>query len=164
MNEENMEYAGFWIRVGASLIDTVLVLIIILPILSSIYGESYWLSTQFLHGFWDLMFSYILPAIAIVLFWIYRAATPGKMALRLRIVDARTGGKPTLGQFIVRYIGYYVSTIPLCLGFIWVGIDRRKQGWHDKMAGTVVVRDIRGEPVVFESRDRPQGGSDPGGG
>ncbi len=41
---------------------------------------------------------------------------------------------------IGRYFGYYVSILPLMLGIIWVGIDKRKQGWHDKLAGTVVIR------------------------
>jgi len=41
---------------------------------------------------------------------------------------------------LLRYLGYYLSMLPLFLGFIWVGIDRRKQGFHDKIAGTVVIR------------------------
>jgi uncharacterized RDD family membrane protein YckC len=149
MNDQ--EYAGFWIRVGASLIDTVLILIIIIPILMVIYGESYWLSTSFIQGFWDLLLNYILPAIAVIIFWIYKSATPGKIALRLTIVDAKTGGKPSTGQFIGRYLGYYVSMLPFFLGLIWVGIDKRKQGFHDKLAGTVVVRS-KPEPVKFEIR------------
>ena len=56
-----------------------------------------------------------------------------------RVVDAKTLGPISTRQAIVRYIGYFVSTFSLFLGFIWVGIDRRKQGWHDKMAGTVVI-------------------------
>ncbi len=55
------------------------------------------------------------------------------------IVDAATGGKPSSRQLVLRYVGYYVSTVPLFLGLIWVGLDSRKQGWHDKLAGTVVV-------------------------
>ena len=62
------------------------------------------------------------------------------MAVSARIVDAKTGGKPTTRQLIVRYLGYFVSTIPLGLGLLWVAFDPRKQGWHDKLAGTVVVR------------------------
>ena len=60
------------------------------------------------------------------------------MATRLTIVDTKSGSKPSTGQFIIRYIGYYVSMLPIFLGIIWVGIDKRKQGWHDKLAGTVV--------------------------
>jgi len=150
MNEQ--EYAGFWIRTGASIIDTTLMLIIILPILTAIYGTDYWKNESFVLGFWDVMFNYILPAIAVIISWVYKSATPGKMATRLTIVDAKTGGKPSTGQFIGRYLGYYVSMIPLFLGIIWVGIDKRKQGWHDKLAGTVVLRSNKSEPVKFENQ------------
>jgi uncharacterized RDD family membrane protein YckC len=134
------EYAGFWIRTLAAIIDTIFMLIIIIPVLFTIYGTDYWDSESFVAGFWDLLFQYILPAIAVIIFWIYKSATPGKMITKLTIVDAKTGGKPSTGQFIGRYLGYYVSMIPLFLGIIWVGIDKRKQGWHDKLAGTVVIR------------------------
>ena len=138
MNEQ--EYAGFWIRVGAAIIDSILVLIIILPVLTAIYGKDYWVSESFIQGFWEVIVNYILPAIVVILFWTYKSATPGKMVTKLTIVDAKTGGKPSTGQFIGRYLGYFVSIIPLFLGIIWVGIDKRKQGWHDKLAGTVVIR------------------------
>ena len=151
MESQDMEYAGFWIRVGASLIDTVLLVMVTGPILTMIYGDAYWLSENRVQGFWDILFSYILPAVAVIMFWVYKSATPGKMLLHMKIVDARTGQKPSTGQLIGRYFAYYVSAIPLCLGFIWVGIDRRKQGWHDKLAGTVVVRSLEKEKVQFES-------------
>jgi uncharacterized RDD family membrane protein YckC len=78
------------------------------------------------------------------------------MAVGAIIVDARTGGKPSTRQFIIRYLGYYVSMIPLMLGILWVGFDARKQGWHDKMAGTVVVRRKGGatQPVKFDATER----------
>ena len=151
MNEQ--EYAGFWVRTGAAIIDSILILIIIAPILTIIYGRGYWVSESFVQGAWDVLFNYILPAVAVIIFWIYKSATPGKMALRLTIVDAHTGGKPTTGQFIKRYLGYYVSMIPLFLGIIWVGLDKRKQGWHDKLAGTVVIRNKMTEPVRFEGQE-----------
>jgi uncharacterized RDD family membrane protein YckC len=138
MNEQ--EYAGFWIRAWASIIDTILMLIIIMPILFAIYGADLWVRESFVAGFWDFIFQYILPAIAVIILWIYKSATPGKMLTGLIIVDAKTGEKPSTRQFIVRYLGYYVSIIPLSLGIIWVGIDKRKQGWHDKLAGTVVIK------------------------
>ena len=151
MDNEELEYVGFWARVGASIIDTLLVMVICAPLLLWIYGADYWLSDEFIKGPADVLINWILPAVAIVLFWIYRQATPGKMVISARIVDARTGGKPTTGQLIGRYLGYYVSTIPLFLGLIWVAFDPRKQGWHDKLAGTVVVRSrVRGpQPVKF---------------
>jgi uncharacterized RDD family membrane protein YckC len=152
MHSQDQEYAGFWIRVGASLIDTIIVLIIILPILTAVYGKAYWLENSLVKGFWDFVFSYALPAVGVVIFWVYKSATPGKMATKLTIVDAKTGAKPTTGQFIIRYLGYYVAMLPLFLGIIWVGIDKRKQGWHDKLAGTVVLRNNQTEPVKFEDQ------------
>lgn len=149
MNEQ--EYAGFWVRTGASIIDTILMLIILIPVLTAIYGTEYWIGGSSVQGFWDVMLNYILPAVAVIVFWIYKSATPGKMATKLTIVDAKTGEKPSTGQFIGRYLGYYVSMIPLFLGIIWVGIDKRKQGWHDKLAGTVVIKSNKIEPVKFES-------------
>ena len=78
----------------------------------------------------------------------------GQVTISLRVVDATTGGPLSLGQSIGRYLGYYVSTIPLLMGLIWVAFDRRKQGWHDKLAGTVVIRSkARGtERVRFEPK------------
>ena len=76
-----------------------------------------------------------------IVFWIYRSATPGKMILGIKIVDMKTGNPPSPSQSITRYLGYYVSMIPLMLGIIWVAFDEKKQGWHDKLAGTVVVKD-----------------------
>jgi uncharacterized RDD family membrane protein YckC len=143
MDETNIEYVGFWARVGAAIIDSILVLAIIIPALTVIYGRNYWSSDVLIAGFWDFMLNFILPAIAIIVFWIYRRATPGKMVFKAVIVDEKTGNKPDLRQWIVRYLGYYVSIIGLGLGILWVAWDQKKQGWHDKMAGTVVIRRIK---------------------
>jgi uncharacterized RDD family membrane protein YckC len=141
MNDIQFQYVGFWARVWASVIDTVLMLIICVPLIHFLYGPTYWMGGYGLFaGPGEFIVNYLLPAAAVVIFWIYRQATPGKMAIGAKIVDEKTGGKPTTGQLIGRYLGYYVSTIPLCLGLIWVGIDARKQGWHDKLAGTLVIR------------------------
>lgn len=139
----DLEYVGFWMRVVAALIDTVLLLLVCLPLVSLVYGEDYWTSPEMIAGPADFLINWVLPAIAVVLFWIYRQATPGKMAVGARIVDARIGGKPSTGQLVGRYLAYYVSILPLLLGIFWVGWDRRKQGFHDKLANTVVVRATR---------------------
>jgi uncharacterized RDD family membrane protein YckC len=149
MNEQ--EYAGFWIRVGATLIDTVIIIIVLMVPLSFIYGQQYLLGDQYLRGFWDLILGYVVPIVATIWFWLRFMGTPGKMALKLRVVDARTGNKLSLGQAIGRYFAYILSILPLGLGFIWIGIDSRKQSWHDKLAGTVVIRDTTPVPVKFDS-------------
>ena len=152
MKNDELEYVGFWPRVGASLIDTILLGIIVYPLLTAFYGESYWTSEEFVKGPLDFLLSWVFPAIAVIMFWVAKQATPGKMAVAAKIVDAKTGNAATTGQLIGRYLAYYLSMIPLFLGFIWVAFDERKQGWHDKLAGTVVVRqkNRQPKPVSFD--------------
>lgn len=137
-----MVYIGFWRRALAAVVDSILISIITLPLVVTIYGWEYFAEdAPIIAGPADFLVTWILPALAIILFWIYRQATPGKMAVSARILDAKTLRKPSAGQLVLRYLAYYVSIIPLFIGIIWVAFDRRKQGWHDKIAGTVVVRD-----------------------
>ncbi len=152
MNE--FEYVGFWPRVGAALIDSLLLMLIIVPVSLMIWGDEYFLSDAFFLGPLDVVLNYVLPAIAVIMFWVYLQATPGKMAVSAKILDAKTGRPASTGQLILRYIGYYVATLPLLLGIIWVAFDPRKQGWHDKIAGTVVIRPrYRGPQTVTFERD-----------
>ena len=140
VDEEKFEYVGFWARTWASLIDSALVCVIVYPVLTMIYGREYFSSSSLIQGPADFLLQWALPAVAIIVFWIARQATPGKMAIRAKIVDADTGAPMTRAQAIGRYLGYYVSILGLGFGFFSVGWDKRKQGWHDKLAGTVVVR------------------------
>ena len=90
-----------------------------------------------------------------VLFWVYKNATPGKMLFKSVIVDVKTLSAPSTTQNIIRYLAYFVSFSVLGLGFIWIAFDKRKQGWHDKLAGTVV---IIGKPAPL--RAQPNGETD----
>jgi uncharacterized RDD family membrane protein YckC len=153
MENSEVEYAGFWIRLGATIIDTVLVMIITFPLLIAFYGWEYFdpeVNTGMLAGPADFLITWVLPLVAVIWFWRSKQATPGKMALGLRVVDADSGQTLSAAQGVGRYFAYIVSTIPFGLGFIWIAFDRRKQGWHDKLAHSVVVRaKNRIEPVRF---------------
>ena len=143
-NIAKLVYVGFWKRVLATLIDTLLLLAIILPSLFLIYGESYWnylggTSESFFAGPADFIFNWVIPAVIVIALWRRFSATPGKMAVRAKIVDSRTGLPPSLGQCIGRYLAYFPSILIFGLGILWVAFDSRKQGWHDKLAGTVVI-------------------------
>ena len=142
VDESNIKYVGFWARVLASIIDTILLLIILIPLMLA-FGITYMgpgsVEVIMPSGL-DFLLNYVFPAVAIILFWVYKSATPGKMMIGAIIADAKTYGKPSTGQCIGRYFAYIVSTIPLCLGFIWIAFDKRKRGWHDYLAGTVVIK------------------------
>src|SRR4051812_21770765 len=119
------EYVGFWKRFVAFLIDTLVLLIFIVPLLWAVYGRDYFNPLrEGMAGFWDFVINVILPAVAAIVFWRYRGATPGKMAISARIVDAKTGAAPSTGALVLRYFAYLASMLPLFLGFAWIGIDR----------------------------------------
>ena len=140
LKSADLEYVGFWPRVGAALIDTLLILVVTVPLVTAIYGKQYWASDTGRKGPADFLPNGVLPARAVRPVWIDRHAAPAKIAIGARIVDAETGEKPSTRQLVGRYLAYYVSIIPFMAGIVWVAFDPRKQGWHDKLAGTVVVR------------------------
>jgi uncharacterized RDD family membrane protein YckC len=75
-------------------------------------------------------------------FWTRSGSTPGMRMMGLKVVRDVDGGPLTTGQAVIRLIGYWVSSAVLYLGFIWVLIDKRRRGWHDLIAGTVVVKQV----------------------
>jgi uncharacterized RDD family membrane protein YckC len=141
-------YVGFGRRFIATLVDTFWLALVTVPLLVLFYGWEYFApgSENGAGGVADILISYVLPIAVVLTFWVVKQATPGKMVVHSRIVDASHGGTPSKGQFIIRYLGYYVSLIPLGLGFLWILWDPRRQGWHDKIANTVVI-DTRAEGV-----------------
>jgi uncharacterized RDD family membrane protein YckC len=146
MDNTEVEYAGFWVRLGATLIDTVLLIAITWPLLVAIYGWDYFnpdVAKSVIAGPADFLITWVFPFVAAIWFWRARQATPGKMALSLRVVDAGSGATLSMRQSIGRYFAYLVSIVPLCLGFVWIAFDTRKQGWHNKLAGSVVLRTKR---------------------
>ena len=133
------DYAGFWPRAVAMLIDWLIVVVIAMPIIVVTYGAAYF-SLDPVRRSGDLAIAAVV-GIIIVGFWRYCGATPGKLAVGVRIVDANTGAAPSTGRLVIRLLCYLLSAAPLYLGFLWAAFDRRKQGWHDKIAGTVVVQE-----------------------
>lgn len=147
MTDQPSGYAGLWIRTAAVLIDTLVLVVITLPLLVAVYGIADLHPSRIdLAGLADTLLSWGVPIVFTIAFWLYKQATPGKMAVGIKVVDAKTGNAMSFGQAIGRYVGYFISTIPLGLGFIWAAFDPRKQGWHDKLAGTVVVHVNKARP------------------
>lgn len=142
------QYAGFWRRFLALLLDSMLFTALILPLLVWIYGSGYlnwWLgdgSELASYGVADLLITYVAPFVLIIFCWRRWQATPGKFLLECRVVDARTHQRLSLRQSVIRALGYILSALPFYLGFVWAAFDKRKQALHDKLAGSVVIQVI----------------------
>ena len=127
-------YAGFWRRAGAMLLDSTIFTVLIGLLLGPAYAEAE--ATSF-----EGMLSNALWLVVTVVLWVKFLGTPGKLLLDCQVVDADSFAPLTLRQAVLRYLGYLASLLPLGLGFLWVAWDRRKQGFHDKIANTVVLYD-----------------------
>jgi uncharacterized RDD family membrane protein YckC len=143
-------FAGFWIRFVAYLIDSVIVGGVAFGIIKvtgaitvTCPADTVDLTTSCPGGvttvsplLWVVLIAGILynP----VLWGI--GGTIGQRVLGLRVADANTGAAIGIGHGFLRLVGYIVASIPIYLGLIWVAFDSRKQGWHDKIASSVVIR------------------------
>jgi uncharacterized RDD family membrane protein YckC len=131
-------YAGFWTRFLAAMLDIIVQSAVLIPILIYLFGINALIAPDHDWGYSNWIINAISCAV-IILFWKYKSATPGKMIMGLKLVDADSFQTPPTGRLILRLFAYYVSILPLCLGFLWIAFDKRKQGFHDKIARTVVV-------------------------
>ena len=147
-------YAGFWIRLVSRLVDGFIVgvpLTVILFIFVAIGGalgantsdqNSQSAATAVLGGGFTLF--YVLALVATVGYQVYFWGTSGQtIAMRLfhlKVVDANTGGPIGIGRAVVRWLMTIVNTWACYVGWIWVAFDARKQGWHDKVASSVVLQ------------------------
>ncbi len=143
--DAHTRYAGFWRRLSAFFIDMVLLTLMLSPIVS-FFGkvnlspslDSYQVIA--LPGWMQSLINLLLFILTVFL-WVRFRGTPGKLLLGCRLVDANSGGALRVGQAVLRNIAYLASLLPLGLGFLWIAWDKRKQGFHDKIAKTVVILD-----------------------
>jgi len=121
--------AGFWIRMGALLLDLLLIGVL----------------TSMLHHSSNL--ELVVLAIYGALMWKLRGSTVGGLVFHLQVI--RVDGRPVDWETaIVRALSCFLSLVVVGLGFFWIAFDSGKQGWHDKIAGTAVVRVPRAVPLV----------------
>ena len=125
--------AGFWIRLVAILIDGIIV-----GVVNTAIGAVLGLTTNGRSGL-----QILLGLVYYVYFWSSASPWPGQTIgsklLNLRVV--RTDGSDlSISQALIRYVGFFISALVLGIGFIWAAFDANKQGWHDKIAGTYVIK------------------------
>jgi uncharacterized RDD family membrane protein YckC len=137
-------YAGFVSRLFAFVTDVIVIVVVITLITWLVTFLNFVLPFETLVN--EDVLSVILTAVfttgvAIgypLLFWTLTGQTPGKMLMGLRVVTT-DGNYLSLRQSVLRYFGYFIAALPLYLGFLWILVDDRRQGWQDKIAGTCVV-------------------------
>ena len=119
--------AGFWKRFAAAFLNGLIIMVCAVPFM-----------------FVDVALYYVVSLLGQVVYYTVleggpKGQTLGKTALGIRVIDLARGGPIGYARGFIRYVGRYVSSIVLLLGYLWMLWDSEKQTWHDKMAGSVVV-------------------------
>jgi uncharacterized RDD family membrane protein YckC len=133
---------GFWLRAAAIAVDWLWLFVLAGVVSILLTGVALPVSARGispLHGgiVWTL--HNVMPAAILVLSWWWCGTSPGKFLVELRIVDHRTGGPPSFWRLVLRYVGYFLSILPLGLGFLVAVFNRDRRTLHDFLAGTRVV-------------------------
>lgn len=138
MNTLKVEYAGFWRRGISTLLDITLLSLVLMPLAIAFFQPNFFAEKESL----QLSTTIILELLSCLIFiscWHYWKATPAKLLLECDVVDSRTGEPLSFGQSILRYVGYGLALLPFGLGIFWILFDKRHQGWHDKLAHSIVI-------------------------
>ena len=145
-------YAGFFSRAVAYVLDRIIVfgisfvILMVIEYFLRLLRIDQWLENLSGDATLNVIVVLLLSALVINLlvtigynvgFWLLSGQTPGKRVLGARVM--RTDGtRLRLGNALRRQVGYWISGI-FCLGFLWILFDNRRQGFHDKLAGTIVT-------------------------
>jgi uncharacterized RDD family membrane protein YckC len=149
-----LEFAGFWRRLVAALVD-LFALAAISSIIFLVFAPYQWFGFD---GFWGTgdvfeepvwralpylvggnLLSLIVNIAYFVGFWLWRGQTPGKILMNIKLIKT-DASNVSASVALLRYLGYIVSGAVLFIGFVWIAFDSQKQGFHDKMAETYVVK------------------------
>jgi uncharacterized RDD family membrane protein YckC len=120
--------AGFWIRIWANILDAIVLLVVMNLLHTSRYILVAWLAYH-------------------VVMWTWRGTTIGGAICHLKMVryDGQPVGFPVA---LIRCLAAFISAFALGLGFFWSAWDKERQAWHDKIAGTVIVKSPSGLPLI----------------
>jgi len=129
-------YAGFWVRFLALLIDGILLGVVTSPFAPQFTATG----THFEVNAGGNAIGTLVGLIYFVALWAWRGQTVGMMPFNMKVVGVADGKNIDVMRALLRYVGFIIAAIPLLIGLIWAAFDSRKQGWHDKIAGTVVIR------------------------
>jgi uncharacterized RDD family membrane protein YckC len=150
-----MGKASFWQRLAAFGFDFIFVTGVMVGIcLVTWQVSNYFPQAGLTSGSYDFIPPYPATILCLLFMafyygggWALLGQTPGKMALNIRVLRV-DGAKLGWKRALLRWVGYLISSLPLWLGFVWALFDRDTSGWHDKLAGSTVVKvDAAGEDM-----------------
>jgi uncharacterized RDD family membrane protein YckC len=131
-----IEFASPGARLVGYIVDILIqfVVVVVLGVISVVLAVIFWplavISALLIIAVSILYFPY---------FWVQSGQTPGMSIMKIKVVRDADGGPITWGPAILRWIGFWISTVVFYIGFIWIFVDKRRRGWMDLIAGTVVV-------------------------
>ena len=146
-NTGQIVYASTGRRLVASLIDGLILSIFYIPIsivTNATATSNYGANSSYAASGISTILTLILMVIQFA-YYVYfigsRGQTPGKMAMGVKVVRKDAVAPVGYGKAFMReFVGKFISSLILALGYLWILWDKEKQGWHDKIAGTIVVR------------------------
>lgn len=170
--DADVTYAGFWVRLAAYLIDSVIVFLLLLIVRLAMSGVMSVLYGTALGG--NILFDYTLKDIVLylgqVLYFIlctrYTGTTPGKRAMNLRVISVDESGELDLLTVAYREtVGRFLCGISICIGYLIIGLDKEKRGFHDMLCDTRVVygKKVKVYPAYPYAPPQPVAGSAAGG-
>ena len=155
------EFGGFGARLVAYIVDALILAVVVggLVTLASVAIVGTDLGLDIVNGDIqvdgaDLSAGAVIAMVAVILvaivigllyfpwFWARGGSTPGMRLFGLVVVRDTDGAPIGWGTALLRLVGWYVSSLVFYIGFIWIFVDKRRRGWHDLIAGTVVIRRI----------------------
>ncbi len=140
-DEKTTQYAGFWKRVGAYLVDVAVLapiwLFLIIPY--DAFNPERNIQNTISLEFASLIATFLMTAYEVIMYAEYDGQTLGKRVTGIKVI-MEDGSKITYGKALLRAICEYLSTAIAGLGYLWVAWDKKKQGWHDKISQTLVVK------------------------
>lgn len=141
--EKTITVVGFGLRLAALLLDGLLLgflTMLLILTLGIVFGflQAYAPDRSMAVDRLSVGITILFSVAYYVTAWAKSGQTIGKSVLGIKVVGA-DGKPPSGGKALLRYFGYLVSGLVFALGFVWVVFDRKRQGWHDKIAGTYVV-------------------------
>ena len=162
--DAGVTYAGFWVRLAAYLIDSAIAFLLLLVVrlvmsgvLSALYGTVLGGNILFHYTLKDIVL-YLGQALYFILCTRYTGTTPGKRVMNLRVISVEESGELDLLTVVYREtVGRFLSSIFVCIGYLIIGVDREKRGFHDMLCDTRVVygKRVKVYPVYPYALARP---------